>query len=66
MVLGLAIIKIMLSNLVARSSEIGILKAAGWTERDVQRQLGREVLLQSLLGGILGIAAGYGLKQKDA
>ena len=56
----------MLSNLVARSSAIGILKAVDLKERDVQRQLGGEALLQSLLGGILGIAAGYGLKQKDA
>jgi putative ABC transport system permease protein len=55
------IIKTMLSNLVARSSEIGILKAVGWRERDVQKQLMGEVLLQSLLGGILGVMAGYGI-----
>ncbi len=53
------IIKTMLSNLVERSSEIGILKAVGWTERDVQKQLMGEALMQSLLGGILGILAGY-------
>ena len=43
------IIKTMLGNLVARSSEIGILKAVGWTEKDVQKQLMGEALLQSLL-----------------
>jgi putative ABC transport system permease protein len=53
------IIKAMLSNLVERSREIGILKAVGWTERDVQKQLMGEVFLQSLLGGILGILMGY-------
>jgi putative ABC transport system permease protein len=53
------IIKTMLSNLVERSSEIGILKAVGWTERDVQKQLMGEALVQSLLGGIVGVLAGY-------
>jgi ABC-type antimicrobial peptide transport system permease subunit len=49
----------MLSNLVERSREIGILKAVGWTEGDVQKQLMGEVFLQSLLGGVLGIMMGY-------
>jgi putative ABC transport system permease protein len=53
------IIKAMLSNLVERSREIGILKAVGWTERDVQKQLMGEVFLQSLLGGVLGVVMGY-------
>jgi len=53
------IVKAMLSNLVERSREIGILKAVGWTERDVQKQLMGEVFLQSLAGGILGILMGY-------
>jgi putative ABC transport system permease protein len=55
------IIKTMLSNLVARSSEIGILKAVGWTERDVQKELMGEALLQSLAGGIFGLIVGYGV-----
>jgi putative ABC transport system permease protein len=55
------IIKTMLANLVARSSEIGILKAVGWTEKDVQRQLMGEALLQSLAGGICGLIMGYGV-----
>ena len=53
------IIKTMLSNLVERSSEIGILKAVGWTERDVQKQLMGEAFVQSILGGLVGILAGY-------
>lgn len=55
------IIKTMLANLVERSSEIGILKAVGWTERDVQKQLMGEVLAQALLGGVIGVLAGYGI-----
>jgi putative ABC transport system permease protein len=53
------IVKAMLSNLVERSREIGILKAVGWTERDVQKQLMGEVFLQSLVGGVFGILMGY-------
>jgi putative ABC transport system permease protein len=53
------IVKAMLSNLVERSREIGILKAVGWTEKDVQKQLMGEVLLQSVLGGVFGILMGY-------
>jgi putative ABC transport system permease protein len=55
------IIKTMLGNLVARSSEIGILKAVGWTEKDVQKQLLGEALLQSLAGGLVGLMAGYAI-----
>ncbi|MEW6666378.1 MAG: ABC transporter permease [Thermodesulfobacteriota bacterium] len=55
------IIKTMLGNLVARSSEIGILKAVGWTEKDVQKQLMGEALLQSFLGGLAGLVIGYGM-----
>ena len=53
------IIKAMLSNLIERSREIGILKAVGWTEKDIQKQLMGEVFLQSLLGGVFGILMGY-------
>lgn len=55
------IIKTMLANLVARSSEIGILKAVGWTERNVQKQLMAEALLQSFAGGLVGLIAGYAI-----
>ena len=55
----LLIIKTMLSNLVERSREIGILKAVGWTEKDIRKQLMGEAFLQSLLGGLGGILMGY-------
>jgi putative ABC transport system permease protein len=55
----LLIIKTMLSNLVERSREIGVLKAVGWTENDIQKQLMGEAFLQSLLGGLGGLLMGY-------
>jgi len=55
------ITKTMLGNLVARSSEIGILKAVGWTEKDVQKQLMGEALVQACLGGLVGLIVGYGI-----
>jgi putative ABC transport system permease protein len=55
----LLIIKTMLSNLVERSREIGVLKAVGWTEKDIQKQLMGETFLQSLLGGLGGLLMGY-------
>jgi putative ABC transport system permease protein len=53
------IIKTMLSNLIERSREIGILKAIGWTGNDINKQLMGEALVQSLAGGLLGILIGY-------
>jgi ABC-type antimicrobial peptide transport system permease subunit len=55
------ILKTMIANLMERSPEIGILKAVGWTQQDVQRQLRSEVLLQAIVGGIIGVLAGYAL-----
>src|SRR4030043_58350 len=51
----LLIIKTLLSNLVERSREIGVLKAVGWTEKDIRKQLMGEAFLQSLLGGVGGV-----------
>jgi len=53
------IIKTMVAHLVARSNEIGILKAVGWTGKDIHRQLMSEALLQSVAGGLLGLLLGY-------
>ncbi|MBW1775631.1 MAG: ABC transporter permease [Deltaproteobacteria bacterium] len=55
----LLIMKTMLSNLVERSREIGILKAVGWTHGEIQKQLMGEAFLQAVIGGILGILMGY-------
>ncbi|WP_457551499.1 ABC transporter permease [Desulfobacula sp.] len=55
----LLIIKTMISNLVERSYDIGILKAMGWTRADIQRQLMVETFIQAIAGGLLGIMMGY-------
>lgn len=55
----LLIMKTMLSNLLERSREIGILKAVGWNQGEIQKQLMGETLVQSIVGGVLGILMGY-------
>ena len=55
----LLITKTMLSSLVERSVEIGILKTVGWSRRDILKQLLGEALLQSIIGGLIGIILGY-------
>lgn len=55
----LLICKSMLASLGERLPEIGVLKAVGWTGRDVQGQLLGEAMIQCLLGGLLGIVLGY-------
>jgi len=55
----LLIIKTMISNLVERSYDIGILKAMGWTRADIQTQLMLETFIQAIAGGLLGIIMGY-------
>jgi putative ABC transport system permease protein len=53
------VVKSMVSSLVERSREIGIWKAVGWTEKDVRRQLMGEAFFQAVLGGLVGLVAGY-------
>jgi ABC-type antimicrobial peptide transport system permease subunit len=47
-----------LSSVAKRVRELGTLKAVGWRQRLVVRQVAGESLLQGLLGGALGIAVG--------
>jgi ABC-type antimicrobial peptide transport system permease subunit len=47
-----------LSSVGKRVRELGTLKALGWTQRMVVRQVAGESLAQGLLGGIFGIALG--------
>jgi ABC-type antimicrobial peptide transport system permease subunit len=49
-----------LSSVTKRVRELGTLKALGWSQRLVVRQVTGESLLQGLLGGALGIALGIG------
>ena len=47
-----------LSSVGKRVRELGTLKALGWTQRMVVRQIAGESLAQALIGGIFGIVLG--------
>jgi putative ABC transport system permease protein len=47
--------KTMAGNIAERAREIGVLKAVGWTNRNVVKQLLLESVIQCLLAGILGL-----------
>ena len=49
-----------LSSVTKRIRELGTLKALGWSQRLVVRQVTGESLLQGLLGGALGVVLGIG------
>jgi ABC-type antimicrobial peptide transport system permease subunit len=49
-----------LSSVTKRIRELGTLKALGWSQRLVVRQVTGESLLVGLLGGVLGVVTGVG------
>lgn len=62
---ALIVFKTMAGNIAERAREIGVLKAVGWTNRNVVSQLLSESIIQCFLAGIVGLfialIAGYGL-----
>lgn len=52
-------LKSQFGSVVERTKDIGILKAVGWTDSDITKQIFFESLLQGLVGGIVGIGCGY-------
>ena len=61
LVSGIGIMNIMLATVSARIREIGIRKAIGATNREIQFQFLAEAILISLIGGFIGIVIGLAL-----
>jgi putative ABC transport system permease protein len=52
-------LKSQFASVAERTREIGILKAIGWTDSDVTKQVFLESLLICFAGGLIGVGIGY-------
>jgi putative ABC transport system permease protein len=52
-------VKSQFASVAERTKEIGILKAIGWTDSDITKQVLLESLLLSLAGGIMGVGISF-------
>jgi ABC-type antimicrobial peptide transport system permease subunit len=57
---GIGIMNMMLTNVTERIREIGLRRALGATRGDITAQFLAESIAISVIGGILGVALGYG------
>jgi len=56
---GIVIMNVMLVSVTERTKEIGIRRAVGATQADIRRQFISESLVQCVIGGAIGILAGF-------
>jgi putative ABC transport system permease protein len=56
---GIVIMNVMLVSVTERTKEIGVRRAVGATRADVMQQFLTESVLQCVLGGLIGVAAGF-------
>jgi putative ABC transport system permease protein len=58
---GIGIMNIMLASVLERTNEIGLRRAIGAKKMDIRMQFMAEAIAISLVGGIIGVALGYGI-----
>jgi putative ABC transport system permease protein len=56
---GIVIMNVMLVSVTERTKEIGIRRAVGATQSDILRQFLTESVVQCLIGGFVGVGAGF-------